>query len=34
VPDTRRRDLLAWFELALPNVPAALARGEGRIEMV
>jgi predicted nuclease of predicted toxin-antitoxin system len=28
LPNTRRGDLLAWFETVLPNVLAALARGE------
>lgn len=33
LPNTRRRDLLAWFEAALPQVLAALARGESLIEV-
>lgn len=34
LPNTRRRDLLAWFEVALPRVQDALARGETLIELV
>jgi len=34
LPNTRRRDLLAWFERALPGVSEALARGETLIEIV
>jgi len=34
LPNTRRRDLLAWFEIALPRVLDALARGETLIELV
>ncbi len=34
LPNTRRRDLLAWFETILPDVAAALARGETLIEVV
>ena len=33
LPNTRRRDLLAWFEAILPDVVAALARGETLIEV-
>lgn len=33
LPTTRRRDLLAWFETVLPDVLAALARGETLIEV-
>lgn len=33
LPNTRRRDLLAWFETILPDVVAALARGETLIEV-
>jgi predicted nuclease of predicted toxin-antitoxin system len=33
LPNTRRRDLLAWFEKVLPDVLAALARGETLIEV-
>jgi len=28
LPNTRRRDLLTWFETALPDVLAAVERGE------
>ena len=34
LPNTRRRDLLAWFEEVLPEVLAALARGETLIEVL
>ena len=33
LPNARRRDLLAWFETILPDVVAALARGETLIEV-
>ena len=33
LPNTRRRDLLAWFETILPDVLAALERGEGLVEV-
>ncbi len=33
LPNTRRRDLLAWFETVLPDILAALARGETLIEV-
>jgi predicted nuclease of predicted toxin-antitoxin system len=33
LPNTRRRDLLAWFEAVLPIVLVALARGETLIEV-
>jgi len=33
LPNTRRRDLLAWFETVLPNVVTALAHGETLIEV-
>lgn len=33
LPNTRRRDLLAWFATVLPDVMAALARGETLIEV-
>ena len=33
LPNTRRRDLLVWFETVLPDVLAALARGETLIEV-
>jgi predicted nuclease of predicted toxin-antitoxin system len=34
LPNTRRRDLLAWFEIVLPDTMAALARGETLIEVI
>lgn len=34
LPNTRRRDLLAWFETILPDIVAALARGETLIEVI
>ena len=34
LPNTRRRDLLAWFAVVLPDVLAALARGETLIEVI
>jgi predicted nuclease of predicted toxin-antitoxin system len=33
-PNTRRRDLLAWFETVLPDVLSALERGETLIEVI
>ena len=33
LPNTRRRDLLAWFGTVLPDVLAALARGETLVEV-
>lgn len=33
LPNTRRRDLLAWFETVLAELRAALARGETLIEV-
>lgn len=33
LPNTRRRDLLAWFETVLPEILAALGRGETLIEV-
>ncbi|MGI3899183.1 MAG: DUF5615 family PIN-like protein [Janthinobacterium lividum] len=33
LPNTRRRDLLTWFAAVLPQVLAALARGETLIEV-
>ena len=33
LPNTRRRDLLAWFVTVLPYILAALARGETLIEV-
>lgn len=34
LPNTRRGELLAWFETALPAVLSALERGETLIEVV
>jgi predicted nuclease of predicted toxin-antitoxin system len=34
LPNTRRRDLLIWFESVLPQVLQALSRGETLIEIV
>ena len=34
LPNTRRRDLLAWFETILPDIVTALERGETLIEVV
>ena len=33
LPNTRRRDLLMWFGTILPNVVAAVERGETLIEV-
>lgn len=33
LPNTRRRDLLTWFETVLPEILAAMARGETLIEV-
>lgn len=33
LPNTRRRDLLAWFETVLPDIVAALERGESLVEV-
>lgn len=33
LPNTRRRDLLDWFEKILPDVVSALERGETLIEV-
>ncbi len=33
LPNARRRDLLAWFETILPDVVAALKRGETLVEV-
>ena len=33
LPNTRRRELLAWFETVLPDIVAALIRGETLIEV-
>ena len=34
LPNTRRRQLLAWFEAALPDLLVALERGETLIEVI
>jgi predicted nuclease of predicted toxin-antitoxin system len=34
LPNTRRRELLLWFEAILPDVLAALERGETLIEVI
>jgi predicted nuclease of predicted toxin-antitoxin system len=34
LPNTRRRELIAWFEIALPNILVAAERGETLIEVV
>ena len=34
LPNTRRQDLLAWFETVLPEILSALRRGETLIEVV
>jgi predicted nuclease of predicted toxin-antitoxin system len=34
LPNTRKKQLLLWFEKALPNILRALARGETLIELV
>ncbi|WP_105431112.1 DUF5615 family PIN-like protein [Neorhizobium sp. T6_25] len=34
LPNSRRRDLLAWFQRALPNIIDALERGETLIEVI
>ncbi len=33
LPNTRRRDLLAWFESVLPEILIAIERGESLIEV-
>jgi len=33
LPNTRRRDLLAWFGTVLPDIVAALEKGETMIEV-
>jgi len=33
LPNTRRHDLLAWFEAILPDVVSALERGETLVEI-
>jgi predicted nuclease of predicted toxin-antitoxin system len=34
LPNTRRRELLEWFESVLPDVLSALERGEALIEVI
>jgi predicted nuclease of predicted toxin-antitoxin system len=34
LPNTRRQELLAWFETVLPDILLALERGEKLIEVV
>lgn len=34
LPNTRRRDLLTWFGTVLPDVVAAVGRGETLIEVI
>ncbi len=34
LPNTRRRDLLVWFATVLPEILAAMARGETLIEVI
>ncbi|MBV8913265.1 MAG: DUF5615 family PIN-like protein [Acetobacteraceae bacterium] len=34
LPNTRRRQLLAWFETVLPHIVSSLERGETLIEVV
>ncbi len=34
LPNTRRRELLTWFETILPDVLAAMQRGETLIEVI
>jgi predicted nuclease of predicted toxin-antitoxin system len=33
LPNTRRRDLLVWFETAIPQILVALERGETLVEV-
>lgn len=33
LPNTRRRELLAWFEMIMPDVLTALERGETLVEV-
>ena len=33
LPNTRRRDLLSWFEAILPDILSALERGESLVEV-
>ena len=34
LPNTRRRELLSWFKTILPDILAALQRGETLIEVI
>jgi hypothetical protein len=34
LPNSRRADLLAWFEKALPEVLSALERGDTLVEII
>jgi predicted nuclease of predicted toxin-antitoxin system len=34
MPNTRRREMLGWFETVLPHIVASMERGEGLIEVV
>jgi predicted nuclease of predicted toxin-antitoxin system len=34
LPNTRRRDLLAWFDAALPDILTVLARGDTFVEVI
>lgn len=34
LPNTRRRELLEWFEAVLPDIVAALERGDTLIEVI
>jgi predicted nuclease of predicted toxin-antitoxin system len=34
LPNSRRRELLSWFEQVLPHIDLALKRGESQIEVV
>jgi hypothetical protein len=34
LPNTRRRELIAWFATVLPDILSALARGETLIELI
>jgi predicted nuclease of predicted toxin-antitoxin system len=34
LPNTRRRELLVWFEMVLPRLLQALERGETLIEII
>jgi predicted nuclease of predicted toxin-antitoxin system len=34
LPNTRRRELLTWFDAALPDLLSALERGESLVELI